>query len=354
MNIHIITQTFPPRIGGMQSLMYSISKGLSSKTKNVFVYPDHYYKSKDNFKIYYFPAFKIIRPIIKRVLVKKNFVNSDVVICDTWKSVNAVPNNVKKIICFAIGQEFLKSKDNKNLKKIQKAFDRCKYIISITKFTENLMLSKCYINKSKLKIIFPTFSVNTPEINKIDYNHSKLKLISICRIEDRKGLLEAAKALIEIHERLPKFTWHIIGEGPSKNFLKETIKKTTLNKNVIFEGFVSENKKTQLLSDSDLFIMPGYMAEKSIEGFGIVYTEAASYGIPSVGGIDGGAPEAVINNKTGWCVNPKNTKKLESVLYEAISNHDLRKKYGAQAKESFEKVFSSSIAFDRLNKLIFN
>ena len=98
--------------------------------------------------------------------------------------------------------------------------------------------------------------------------------------------------------------------------------------------------------------MPGFMAKKSIEGFGIVYTEAASYGIPSIGGIDGGAPEAVINNKTGWCVNPIKTKKLKEILYEAITNDTLRKKYGAEAKLSYEKYFSSSIAFDRLNKLI--
>lgn len=353
-NIHIVTQTFPPRIGGMQSLMFSIAKGLASRQMNVTVYPDHNYKNKNKFSLNYIPSIKIFRPSLKKLLVWNNFQKNDVVICDTWKSVFAVPAKVEKIICFAIGQEFLKDKKDKNINKIQKAFDRCKYIVSITSFTENLMLSKCKINKKKLYVIFPTFSVEKKIFTAKKNIGSDLKIISICRIEDRKGLLETAKAIISIYSELPDFTWNIIGDGPSKKSLENIIKNSIIKNNVNFEGFVSEERKADLLSSSDLFLMPGYMAKRSIEGFGIVYTEAASYGIPSIGGVDGGAPEAVINNKTGWCVNPKNFDDLKKVLSEAIKNHKLRKKYGSEAKRSYEKYFSSSIAFDRLNKLIFN
>ena len=97
--------------------------------------------------------------------------------------------------------------------------------------------------------------------------------------------------------------------------------------------------------------MPGYMAEKSIEGFGIVYSEAASYGIPSIGGVDGGAPEAVIHNETGWCVDPKNSKILEKTILEAIENKNLREKLGTNAKIYFKKRFSSEIAFYNLINL---
>ena len=352
MNIHIITQTFPPKIGGMQSLMYSISKGLISKTEEVFVYPDHYYKSKESFKIYYFPAIKFFRPFVKRFLVKNNYKKNDVVICDTWKSVFAVPKNVKYIICFAIGQEFLVKNKNKKIKLIQKAFDRCKYIVSITKFTENLLLSICKVKREKLHVIFPTFSVKAQNKKRIKNNNSPLKFLSICRIEDRKGLLETANSLISLYNQLPDFTWSIVGGGPSKKTLEETIKKSIISKNVIFEGFVSETKKSKLFSNSDLFLMPGYIAKKSVEGFGIVYTEAASYGIPSIGGIDGGAPEAIINNKTGWCVDPKNKDKLKETLLEASTNKFLREKYGKNAKKSFDEIFSGTIAFDRLNNLL--
>ena len=47
MKIHIVTQTFPPRIGGMQTLMYSLAEGLSKKDYDVLVYPDHQFKTKN-------------------------------------------------------------------------------------------------------------------------------------------------------------------------------------------------------------------------------------------------------------------------------------------------------------------
>lgn len=351
MNIHIVTQTFPPRIGGMQTLMYSVAKGLRKKRKEIFVYPDHSFNLMNNFTVYHIASPKFLRPFIKKFLLKNYSNENDVFICDTWKSVYAVPKRMKNIICFAIGQEFLKDKQDKNITKLQTAFDRCKYIISITKFTENLLVSKCFVDSNKLRVIFPTFSIKTPK-KLILKKGSSIRLISICRIENRKGLLETARALIKINDKLPEFTWNIIGEGPSKKILQNVIEKSVLSNKVKFHGFVDENTKLSFLSNSDLFLMPGYMAKKSIEGFGIVYSEAASYGIPSVGGIDGGAPEAVINNKTGWCVNPKDSLKLSAILFEAINNHSLRMKYGKNARVYFEKYFSSKIAFFKLNKLI--
>ena len=353
MNIHIVTQTFPPRIGGMQTLMFSIAKGLVKDSKNVFVYPDHKFKTNECFKVFNITAPKFLRPLIKSFLIKKKYKLNDIVICDTWKSVHAVPKEIKNIYCFAIGQEFLKNKNNKNLIKIQKAFDRSKYIISITKFTENLLVSKCSVNKEKLKVIFPTFSIKSVKKIMNKKISKTLSLISICRIEDRKGLIEAAEALINIYDKIKfDFTWHIVGDGPSKEILQKKIEKSVIYKKVKFYGFISEKKKAELLSHANLFLMPGYMAKMSIEGFGIVYSEAANYGVPSIGGIDGGAPEAVIHNKTGWCVNPKDSKDLEKKILEAINNNPLREKLGKNAKKYFEKKFSSKIAFSNFKNLL--
>ena len=353
MKIHVVTQTFPPRIGGMQTLMYSLSEGLSQKKYDVFVYPDHKFKNKTKLKIYHVAAPKFLRPFIKRLLINFNFNEQDVVICDTWKSVQSLPKKIKNVYCFAIGQEFLKNKRDKNIYKIQKAFNRSKFIISITNFTQDLVVSKCSVDKKKLRIIFPTFSIKPVKLPNYKKKTSCINLISICRIENRKGLIETAKALINIKDKKNlEFIWNIIGDGPSKKLLQKIVEESNIKNNVTFHGFVSEKRKIDFLLDSDLFLMPGYMAEKSIEGFGIVYAEAASYGIPSIGGVDGGAPEAVIHNETGWCVDPKNSKLLEETISKAIENKKLREKFGENAKIYFKKRFSSEIAFYNLINLL--
>ena len=56
--------------------------------------------------------------------------------------------------------------------------------------------------------------------------------------------------------------------------------------------------KNAFISKSNLFVMPSIIYKKSVEGFGIAYIEAAQYGVPSIGGEDGGAPDAIEHEKT--------------------------------------------------------
>ena len=126
MRVIIVTQTFPPRFGGMQSVMSALAKNFS-KTIATFVLPDHNipeshpirsYKIKFNFSK--FPKF--LRPLIKKIKLKKILKKDDIIICDSWKSLNAIPNTNNKVVMLAHGQEYLskskKKKINKLLKKV--------------------------------------------------------------------------------------------------------------------------------------------------------------------------------------------------------------------------------------------
>ena len=53
------------------------------------------------------------------------------------------------------------------------------------------------------------------------------------------------------------------------------------------------NLKLALIAESNLFLMPSIIEKKSVEGFGIAFIEAASYGVGSIGGKDGGASDAI-------------------------------------------------------------
>jgi glycosyltransferase involved in cell wall biosynthesis len=107
LNIKIITQNFPPRIGGIQNVMYSLAKNFSNLGFNVHVMPDHFYSEPQNFKItnFYFP--KILRPFTKRIYLSFLKSTDELVFCDTWKSVKSIPQKYKNIVVFAHGQEFL-------------------------------------------------------------------------------------------------------------------------------------------------------------------------------------------------------------------------------------------------------
>jgi phosphatidylinositol alpha-1,6-mannosyltransferase len=66
--------------------------------------------------------------------------------------------------------------------------------------------------------------------------------------------------------------------------------------------------------------MPSRIEGTSVEGFGISYIEAASYGIPSIAGKDGGTADAIQDNKTGILCNGNDHAEIYDALKRIIEN----------------------------------
>jgi len=95
---------------------------------------------------------------------------------------------------------------------------------------------------------------------------------------------------------------------------------------------ISDNLKNALIARSNIFVMPSIKHKTSVEGFGIAYVEAAQYSVPSLGGKDGGASDAIVHEKTGLICDGNNLEDIYSSLNSMIEN----KKYiefGKKAKE---------------------
>ena len=344
----IVTQTYPPRTGGMQNVMHAITTKLSS-INETHVFPDHYFKLKiSNSKIHIHNNFspKLLRPFIKKKLVSNIYKDEDIIICDSWKSLNAVPYKAKKIIVFAHGQEFLSIQNKK--KRIKDNLNRVNSIVCSSSYTSKLISQLNLTNVPKV-VIPPTYSLNKISNYKKNVNKKtdKVSLLTISRLEERKGIIPVLKSLSEMNnnDELKPFFWNICGEGLQANEIKEAIKNLNLSNNAQLVGKVTGNEKQSFLEKADLFIMPSYKVNDSIEGFGISYIEAAAYGVPSIAGIDGGVRDAVIDSETGWCVNPLDKSALSKTLQNAINNKDIREQYGIDAQKKFldyflgEKVF---------------
>ncbi|MDC1035747.1 glycosyltransferase family 4 protein [Alphaproteobacteria bacterium] len=344
----IVTQTYPPRTGGMQNVMHAITTKLSS-INETHVFPNHYFKLKiSNSKIHIHNNFspKLLRPFIKKKLVSNIYKDEDIIICDSWKSLNAVPYKAKKIIVFAHGQEFLSIQKKK--KRIKDNLNRVNSIVCSSSYTSKLISQLNLTNVPKV-VIPPTYSLNKISNYKKNVNKKtdKVSLLTISRLEERKGIIPVLKSLSEMNnnDELKPFFWNICGEGLQANEIKEAIKNLNLSNNAQLVGKVTCNEKQSFLEKADLFIMPSYKVNDSIEGFGISYIEAAAYGVPSIAGIDGGVRDAVIDSETGWCVNPLDKSALSKTLQNAINNKDIREQYGIDAQKKFldyflgEKVF---------------
>ena len=99
---------------------------------------------------------------------------------------------------------------------------------------------------------------------------------------------------------------------------------------------ISIDLKNSLLAKSDIFVMPSIIHKTSVEGFGIAYVEAAQYGIPSLGGKDGGASDAIEHEKTGLICDGNNLDEIYSSMCSMIENKKFLE-FGNNAKDFVSK-----------------
>ena len=344
--ILILTQCFPSRIGGIENLMFNLCYYLGKNNKVIVFADQHDFirdsifdnKYKNNFLVRRFSGIKFFRKRNKIKELEKiiNFQNVEVIISDSWKSleipIKKLQNKKIPSICLVHGNEIIIKNQNHH-KRIINTLKNVNKIISNSEYTKNL-LHKMNTQLNNIEVIYPGVSsfanIQEEEIKLID---GQPTLVTLARLEKRKGHKNILYAISKLKYQFPKIRYIIAGDGEEKYNLKSLVKNLDISKNVIFIGSVSDAQKKYILNKSDLMIMPTIdeTNKLSIEGFGISYIEAALFGIPSIASNVGGTKEAVIHNETGIVLN--NLDDLENTICDLILNEDKRKLYGQNAKK---------------------
>ena len=125
-----------------------------------------------------------------------------------------------------------------------------------------------------------------------------------------------------------------VGYGEEEENTKKLVKELDLEAQVMFFKDISNDLKNALVAKSNIFVMPSIIHKKSVEGFGIAYVEAAQYGVPAIGGKDGGAADAIDHEKTGLICDGNSLDDIYSSIYSMLEN----KKYLELGKNSKEFV----------------
>ena len=118
----------------------------------------------------------------------------------------------------------------------------------------------------------------------------------------------------------------ILGGNGETETLQNYIQLHNLKDLVIFKGWVSGNKKIELLNYADIYILPSYY-----EGVPISILEAMSYRMPIISTNIGGIPEIVQYGVNGYLTNPGNLKDITKFIIDLADSMDLRKKMGEES-----------------------
>ena len=348
----IVTRAFPPELGGMQSLMWGLTKEMSKNFMiKVFAdYQDNHkeFDKKENFSIERVGGIKFLRKIRKAQLINEFLKENKVqgIIADHWKSLELIRTNKKKY-CLIHGKEINHAKESSLNKRVIKVLNNVEKVIANSEYTKNLAINNG-INKDKVLVINPgvgpTEELNKKSLEKVE-SLLKIKtprLITVSRFDKRKNHEKVIMTLRNLKQQYPDIIYICIGYGDEEKNLKKLVQELNLNSQVMFFKDISDELKNSLIAKSDIFVMPSIIHKNSVEGFGIAYVEAAQYGVPSLGGRDGGASDAIDHNKTGLLCDGNNLDDIYSSLNSMIDN----KKYlefGKNAKEYVSKFLWSKI-----------
>ena len=149
-------------------------------------------------------------------------------------------------------------------------------------------------------------------------------------------------AIKNLKQIYPNIIYICVGYGEEEENIKKLISELNLNENVLLIKNASQNLTNALISKSNIFVMPSIIHKKSVEGFGISFIEAAELGIPSIGGKDGGASDAIINDKTGLIVDGNNLDEIYSSINKLLERNKFME-FGKNAKENSKNFYWDKI-----------
>ena len=166
-------------------------------------------------------------------------------------------------------------------------------------------------------------------------------ILTLSRLVPRKGMDVLISATSELVKTRPRVHLLIAGTGRDLRRLKALAQST--NAPVTFLGYVPDDEVSELYGIADVFGMICRVRWGGLEqeGFGIVFLEAAACGVPQIAGRSGGADEAVLEGETGFVVDsPTDSTAVKQALEQLLVDSEIRKEMGRNSRARAEKEFS--------------
>ncbi len=257
----------------------------------------------------------------------------------------------KRYIVFCHGMDILKASSHPWKRKEAELIMRYASLIVVNSAsTLALVRTHFHIPSHRCVVVYPCVEVE-PVSSRFRFDEHPT-ILSVTRLVARKGIARVIKALPNIFLKVPHAHYVVIGDGPERENLVRLAQKTFFFDrdtrsfcNVLdagrvrFLGALDRPTVLEWYQACDVFALPVSSLSDDIEGFGIVFLEAALFGKPVVAGASGGVPEAVIDGETGILVQPDDANALTEALVRLLKDANLRESFGMRAKARVMKYF---------------
>ena len=157
----------------------------------------------------------------------------------------------------------------------------------------------------------------------------KVRLVTICRLVEKKGVEYGIRAVAELAKTQPNIEYHIIGDGRLKNQLQQLVLELNVGNLVKLHGWQQQSEIINFLKSSDIFLAPSVTSrEGDQEGIPVVLMEAMARGLPVVSTQHSGIPELVKDGVSGFLVPERDVDGLVEKLNYLIEHPEVWSEMG--------------------------
>jgi len=235
----------------------------------------------------------------------------------------------------------------------KKILANAKLIITNSQNTANL-IKDLNLEKNKIKVLYPSFDLEThidqdkllnleKELNITDDN---LVLLTVGRLNKRKAHDLVIEAIVE-NKDLP-LKYLIVGEGEEKENLITLVKEHGIEDKIIWAGQVADSELIYYYKLANIFVTPHRMTNVDVEGFGLVFLEAANCQLPIIAGNSGGVKEILTNEENALLVEADNLNELSKAIRLFASDCELSWKLAQNAYKRSQEFPSAKEQSKRL------
>ena len=334
MRVLLVTNDFPPRVGGIQNYLWNIYARLAPDDVVVLA-PAHpsdvAFDRSQPFEVVRWPGriYWPTRPLGRRVREIAAARDVDAVAFGAVLPMNIIASRIGlPAIVHTHGFEVAWARVPALVQLLRRIGRNASLVTTVSEYTRRFIAralgGETPVELLRTGVDLERFhpGVDEGEVRKRHGLRGSPVVCHVSRLVARKGQDQLIRAMPLVRKEVPDATALIVGGGPAERGLRKLSRSLGVSEAVVFAGEVPERELPAHYAAGDVFAMPcrSRWAGLEVEGLGLVYLEAEACGRPAITGDSGGAPEAVVPGETGFVVPGRDHRALAARVVELLGD----------------------------------
>jgi colanic acid/amylovoran biosynthesis glycosyltransferase len=222
---------------------------------------------------------------------------------------------------------------------LDKLVGTARVVVTETDYSEKFLRERFPERADRIHRLYN--GLNLAEFGRATFSSDPPLIVAIGRLIAKKGFADLIRACALLVERGRSFRCEIFGEGPLENQLRAQIEELGLQERIQLPGPKPQHELRARLGAASVFVLPSVPEiDGGMDNLPTVIMEAMATGLPVVSTTIGGIPEMVVENETGFLVQPDDAVALAGAIEKVTKDRLLAQRLGEASYERAQNLFS--------------